>query len=686
VISGRPFVPADVLDTLHDALDSLASRIASFGVLDWLLVIAAAALLIWGWVRARAFATLGSLTMDDIKCDGSDFTPAAAKALLQQELSTRGLLPPSGVPGGAPTVASIADAISNAPIDQAKWVGALIKIIPLPPASTGFTIGGTLLKTTDNGRDQVSFAYQLVCTGPHQAVVLDMAIGGDEARAIKNAAKEIYRKVAKAAPAMYPRWAQWQNAAALDAYRAGLELEPRGAQPEGVAPQPDSTEFQTQRPVHKAYAAAHGRYLASSAHDPDNMLVRLRAANCLERMAADARPPRRFRRQTEALAAYVSIWVRQPDIFEAGFRASVIMSTLASRDEDELAANALLLATLGRFERARERFHDRAPVAPTEKPVRERLELAARDQTRATLRRLRPWWTMVHEYRFRHLFEPRGRDRRQLRKVLGISRLAQRARREQQYAALSRVRLRSEVAQVLWRVAVTARMLWRARASGWQANYNAACFYALLPQAARTAESSSGYALRRRALKYLRRAIAIADGELPCAYVREEDADLATLRRLSPQGFALAIGPLCADEVTIHYRRAKSHGKWVLHVWGKATLPHAGRPWDRPLRPVRYGREEVEFRVRIFDENGHLHFLAHKGERKDDQGWDVIPARLVNSEAWVNAGMPGVYGTLKEAREAASQLTVTTAAGAAAGEDGERAVVQALSVNSTAAT
>ena len=76
-------------------------------------------------------------------------------------------------------------------------------------------------------------------------------------------------------------------------------------------------------------------------------------------------------------------------------------------------------------------------------------------------------------------------------------------------------------------------------------------------------------------------------------------------------------------------------------------------PWDRPLRPVHYGREEAEFRVRIFDENGHLHFLAHKGERKDDQGWDVIPARLVNSEAWVNAGMPGVYGTLQEAREAA---------------------------------
>jgi hypothetical protein len=647
--SRPPFVSADIINSLHAALDAFAARVANLGVLDWILLALVLALLAWGWVRARALATLGSLAMDDIKCDGSDFTPAGAKALLQQELSHRGLLPPSGVPGGAPTVASIADAISNAPIDQAKWVGALIKLIPLPPASTGFTVGGTLLSTTVDGRKQVQFAYQLICTGPGQSVVLDVATGGDESRAIRNAATEIYRKVAKAAPAMYPSWAQWRSVGALDAYRQGLELESGAAQRRG-GHGPGPNTFQAQHAPYDKYAAAYRRYVAASGHDPDNMLVRLRAANCLERMASGAQDPTKLKRRTEALAAYVSIRVRQPDIFEAGFRASVLMSILSSCDAGKLEANELLQVTLDRLERADPKLHDTPPAATAAKtPTRRRLELAARAQNRRAVRRLWPLWTVVHEGRFPHLFEPTGRERRQLRKALRISLLAQRARREQRYD-VGAARLRSEAAQVLWRAAVTLGMVGRASASGWQANYNAACFYALLPQAERTTDASSGPRLRRLALEYLRRAITLADGQLPCAYVRDEDADLATLRRLNPEGFAWTIGPLCADEVTIHYRRPNSHGRWVLHVWGTATLPSEGQPWNRPLRPVRHTRDEAVFRVRIFDENGELHFLAHKGDRKDDPGWKVIPTRLASSAIWVNPGGPAVYISLEQAR------------------------------------
>ena len=172
--------------------------------------------------------------------------------------------------------------------------------------------------------------------------------------------------------------------------------------------------------------------MEACAADPDNMIARLRAANCLERVASGAKDPeRRFNGQVEALAAYTSIRIRRPSIFEAGFRASVLMSVLASEPVGKLAGSHLLEATLARFERATAKTVDPHDSSHDELPpvsgahAHRRLEAAALTDGERQ-RQLRPLHTLRHEYRLRHRFEPTGRERRQLRKALGVSQMAQR--------------------------------------------------------------------------------------------------------------------------------------------------------------------------------------------------------------------------------------------------------------------
>jgi hypothetical protein len=380
---------------------------------------------------------------------------------------------------------------------------ALVGLVPWPPSTTGFKISGSLLRLGSGATHaRVQFAYELVCIGPRQRVELGVATGSDVQDAISNAGPDLYRLIGKAAPSIYPDWARWHSSEALVRYRRGLDVE---NEPDG-------------------YRQAHARYLEASQYDPDNMLARLRAANCLERMATGTKAHSdTLDLQARALAAYLSIRIRRPDLFEAGFRASVLMSVLASEPDATLSANVRLTQALRRFERATSRHvdpHD-APDSPPGQArvsgsVAERLEAAALKEARRARHLLRPLRTVVHDKRFRHRFEPTGRERRQLRKALGISKMAQKARRQQRLAldrlsaeakaksgarkrvpeqalATASPHLLSEIRQVWWRVLVNGRyMRGRWYVAGWQAHYNAACFYALLPQARRCSSQSSG--------------------------------------------------------------------------------------------------------------------------------------------------------------------------------------------------
>lgn len=669
---------------LHNALNASVQWLSHLGVQDWVLLGVTIYLLAWGWVRAAAFTRLGTIQILDLSCDDDKLAPAAAKAVLQQALGELGLLPPSGVPSGSPSVASIADAISKAPIPQANWLGSLIGLIPLPPLATGFRINGNLGRSGSDEGAPVCFAYELVCTGPRPSVHLGKAMGDDPASAIATASLDIYRTIAEAAPHIYPTWARWHSTEALLTYREGIQIE-----------------------SDKRYEQAHERFMDACTADPDNMIARLRAANCLERMATGARDPeRKLQWQIEALAAYTSIRIRRPSIFEAGFRASVLMSVLASEPADRLAGRRLLHATLDRFERATAKAVDPHDSSANEllrpssrRPINARLEAAALEEARRARHQLRPMRTLVHEYRLRHRFEPTGRERRQLRKALGVSKMAQKARSERRRIERPSGtppwarRAASEVRQFWWQMIVKWHYLaCRWHLAGWPAHYNAACFYALLPRAEVWDGHPRGTRLRRRALRHLELAVDQADGALDCAYVRDEDPDLTSLRRHNQQRLTNVLACMCPDEIIIHYRAVSAEVTWQLRAWGPATKIAPGHDCTC-CAPVSAVAGEVTFRVPIFDENCELCFRV---EPQSATGWRLVPATLLTAEIWVHADdeRPAVYDV--EARQLAdvgrvepqlafgfppelpeAQRTVTTAVGAAPGEDGDMPLVQA---------
>jgi hypothetical protein len=664
--ASHPLIGASVYTWVHNALAASVAWVSHLGVLDWILVGASVFLVAWGWVRAVAFARMGTIQIADLTCDDSGLGPAAAKAALQQELGRRGLLPPSGVPGGSPSVAGIADAISKSPVPQANWLGALIGIIPWPPASTSFKISGTLLKSVDAGQACVQFAYELVCAGPRPGVQLGIAEGADAKAAIAQAGADIYRRIGQAAPDIYPTWARWRNSAALVTYRGGIDLE---------------KEADT-----RGYEQAYKQFVEASAEDPENMLAQLRAANCLERMASGTTDAAdKLALQVQALAAYTAVRIRRPDIFQAGFRASVLMSILASTPVESLQESEQLRSTLSRFERATARHidpHD-APdghlqtPGSNDRPLTQRLETAALKEARRVRHGLRPLRTIVHEKRFRHRFEPSGRERRQMRKALGVSKMAQKARREQRRqptpagedaglagrltAALARVP--SEARQLWWRAIVDGRYLrGRWHVAGWQAHYNAACFYALLPRASRTTRWWGGGRVRRRALEHLARAVDQAGAALNPSYVRDEDPDLEVLRELNPQRFAMVLGHLGPDELVIRYRANGADSRWGLRVWGEATASPT-RAAAPVLAPIRCTGNQLVFRVKLVNEHRGVCFLLYRKGRAiaTDPGWEVAPEGLITPEVRVDL----TYRTIVDAEQqpvAARQLRGTGSA------------------------
>jgi hypothetical protein len=642
---------------LHNALSASIGWLSHLGGQDWVLLGMAVFLLAWAWVRAMAFVRLGTIQIVDLTCDDQLPAPAAAKAILQQALGRHGLLPPSGVPSGSPSVASIADAISKTPIPQASWLGSLLGLIPWPPASTGFQISGNLRRGANgDGGAAVCFAYELVCTGPRPSVALGEAHGDDPAAAIALASLEIYRSIAEAAPHIYPTWARWDSADALLIYREAIEIE-----------------------RNKRYEQAHERYMDACAADPDNMIARLRAANCLERMATgETDPARKFEWQVETLAAYTSIRIRRPSIFEAGFRASVLMSVLASEPPAKLERSELLQATLARFERATARTvdpHDSRRNAlrrrPPEGSLNARLEAAALKEARRARHLLRPMRPLVREYRLRHRFEPTGRERRQLRKALGVSKMAQKARSERRRtaktpdAAYWTVSAASQARQFWWQMIVKWHYLaCRWHIAGWTAHYNAACFYALLPRAEVWHSHPVGTRLRRRALRHLQLALDQAEGALDCVYVRDEDPDFDALRRHNRQRLTNVLACVCPAELVVHYAAPEANRTWELRAWGPATKAGPGRECIRRA-PVSAVEGEVTFRVPIFDDNCELCFCV---DAHTPIGWQLIPATLLTGEIRVQAGMgePKILDVDKQPVAAVALVLGRSAASAAA--------------------
>ena len=185
-------------------------------------------------------------------------------------------------------------------------------------------------------------------------------------------------------------------------------------------------------------------YRQASEHDPDNMLARLRGPQSLESSASELQDGARAARRLDALEAYVSVRARNQTIFWAGYRASVLLSKLAQDlqrdadradgeapflDQDALAglrtiAIRLQRASLGRRALSSDQLQQAiAQVQALDlSGLISRIQRAARTEAKKARRQTQPLWTILHEQRFRHRFEPDRRSRRQLRKALGVSR------------------------------------------------------------------------------------------------------------------------------------------------------------------------------------------------------------------------------------------------------------------------
>jgi tetratricopeptide (TPR) repeat protein len=655
-----------VFTLVHHVADSVLHFFARFAVRDWLLLGGGLIMAACAWIRAVAFVRLGSLEIDDLDADAAAPQAKQVGAELQASLAARGALPTTGVPGGAPSAAAIGAAIADAPLSQAKWIGDLVGLLPVPPTKTGFKVTGTLLMSATTDTTPCGLAYQVVCNGPRPDVTVRTVWSTNWLALVEAAAHSIFDDMEKSAPDLYPSWARWSRAEAYEYYVRGDALERKND-------------------LHDAKSC----FMRAWDLDPNNMLALLRIANCNERIAMtqdDAGA--RYRSRVEALSCYAGVRSRQPDIFQAGYRASLVMSALASAEIDGPAASDLWLSindsldALARtFDPAKSlerlrlgiakairlawtkvsdvsqravRFATRAsgPATVADSNPRARLNRYAELETSLARLRVRPLWTVIHENRFRHQFEPRGRDRRQIRKALGISEMCGYARR-----AARRPAKPSDALQFVWRGWVLWRyMFGRWRVAGWQAHYNAACFYALLPPGSQMSSRSGqrGALLQKRivarAFRHLATALTEAGYELPRVYV-QDDRDLEWLRTNHNFAFERTVGTPsteppgegsapCQAYLTVRYMQADADGPWGLHVWGDATIP-INRAWDDPLTSEPSPGSDVVFRVAIVDQNAQLNLLPHKGEKKD-LIWTLIPAEWP-AEIWLIPGNLAIF-------------------------------------------
>lgn len=135
------------------------------------------------------------------------------------------------------------------------------------------------------------------------------------------------------------------------------------------------------------------------------------------------------------------------------------------------------------------------------------------------------WYVPLRLLRLRHRYEPAGAERRLLKRAVAVSRHCQavrkRLKQRGRHVALGLWLRRS----LVWLVHL---QLGRATVSC-QAEYNAACFYALVDLRAQELREREAKRSRRAAFRYLNRSIDSDPGELSRAWL-VADPDLDSLR------------------------------------------------------------------------------------------------------------------------------------------------------------
>jgi hypothetical protein len=471
LISATTFL-GSLADRVRDVLDAVQSWASDLSAVDVLLVAVVGSGLYWAGSTVRAMTNLGPVDVTTLDFDGKeDDKPKlhALTALLRERLAKSGLLPPPAVPAGSPQTNLIA-AVETSGAPQAIWVAKLLEILPQPPRAPEFKLSGALLgppaaddsdddanadahpppahapAPDDEAAQSCGLAYWLQPKRQGRMQVDRIEGQSTHADAIELAATDIFLSISRDAVHLFPAWSRWQSADAFRAYLNGIEKRVAGED-------------------HNA----EGWFLRAAAAEPRNILPRLQLANLHEKHAwsvantgSEDETLEQLTDQADVLREYLALAVEQPDLVTARYRASILASMLAT-DSATLTADASAAIA------------SRVGVNAGANLSTALHELAAAESA-AVLELLR--WTHIalYERRFRHRYEPRGHERRELRRTAAISKHAVKVR---DLGERDDLQARGQV--LLWRLAVRGLYLGVGRASvGWNAHYNAACFYALL--------------------------------------------------------------------------------------------------------------------------------------------------------------------------------------------------------------
>ena len=468
------------------AAEAVVDFLGAAELIDWVLLVLAATLLWYVWRRVRWAGALGPMRVSDLETSDAA-QKMVLSALLREELTSKGLVPSgTAVPAGSPD-ASVIAAISASPIAQAGWVGKLLEAAKaLMPRPREYDVTGVLVdrsaaeaRAAKQAGKLCGLTYTLAATGRPPVYDVKDVWAYSPTEAVVTAAERIYVRVSQSDRSVFPRWAMWSKLDAFESYLEGLKCENRIA---------DAAD----KDVLGLIEAARGEFAIATARQPANRLAQLRAANMDETRAALQHRdlPARRKYEARALKTYVEILVDVPTLAEAHYRASVLFSGFNPAGAPySKATRRVLLDALNLDGRVDDKIWEEAKGR-------------ADDEAKATLTLLRWWGVLAKSGRLRNRFEPRGRDRRQFLKAAKISLRCTRLRLK---------RGRGWCDDLL----VWGAFAGRPDSVGWQAYYNAGCYYALRPNPG-------------KAIVCLERALADPDNGVTSFWLRH-DPDLCHL-------------------------------------------------------------------------------------------------------------------------------------------------------------
>jgi hypothetical protein len=419
----------------RDAVSWLSNGFSGFSVADWVLIALAGAALYWVWASLRAATRVGPIEVELLECDGgSQAKVHALTAMLRERLANSGLPPPPAVPAGAPQADLIA-AVTASPIPQGAWIATLLRLLPTPPRPPQYKLSGTVFG--DDGRRGCGISFWLQPSREGRELLQTVEALNTHRDVIGAAASSIYLHISNDAVHAFPIWARWRDAQALDAYSQGRKLA-------------------TKRELDGAL-----EWLCEAARrEPGNAIAQLQLANLCEQMAID-KPSL----QADALRRYLDVAVEWPWLVQARYRVSVLAAVLAcshanwtEQMRDDVVTSLKL------------------PGVNMD-TLQASLQDLANRESEAVLQLLQPWYALLKQQRLRYQFEPRGEERRDLKRSVNISQHCMRIRQTFGDQGGWRVWLKT-------RYSALAVHRWHLSAFrggvSWQTHYLAACFDALL--------------------------------------------------------------------------------------------------------------------------------------------------------------------------------------------------------------